>query len=297
MTTLNDDLREAAAMIASGLLPRHLSRPEQVLIVSRMGRELGIQPLAALRQIAVIDGKPTLGAELLAGLCLTRHPGATWAVDSSSTACTVTCSRPGSPPSVFRWTLDDAKTAGLAGKGPWAKYPRAMLRSRAVSEACRAIFPDVTSGVYTPEELGADVDEDGTPQLPPTPAPKQLPNGTTARAIHPYADEPSEVDAVLSRDLSGRVRDVLQTVLQLQTEWTAYEEGGELPDDWREQLASVAASLLPASPLIRELSEAATSHRIDPDSHASCGRDYRKARTIVERLTAAAQADAEAVAP
>jgi hypothetical protein len=38
-----------------------------------------------------------------------------------------------------------------------------MLRARCISAVARMAFPDSIGGMYTPEELGAEVDEDGTP--------------------------------------------------------------------------------------------------------------------------------------
>jgi hypothetical protein len=58
----------------------------------------------------------------------------------------------------------DAKNAGLAGKKNWQQYLDSMLQWRAVSSLCRFLFPDVVLGAgYTPEEIGADIDSEGTP--------------------------------------------------------------------------------------------------------------------------------------
>lgn len=44
----------------------------------------------------------------------------------------------------------------------WFLYPKAMLRARAITALCRVVFADVMMGyTYSPEELGAAVDEDG----------------------------------------------------------------------------------------------------------------------------------------
>jgi hypothetical protein len=58
------------------------------------------------------------------------------------------------------FTLEDAKKAGTKNLD---KFPRNMLFARAMSNGVKWYTPDVMNGnaVYTPEELGADVDEDG----------------------------------------------------------------------------------------------------------------------------------------
>lgn len=63
-----------------------------------------------------------------------------------------------------RWTMEDAKMAGLAGKNNWKTYPRAMLMARCTSELCRILFPDIIAGLsYTPEEIasieGVEIEE------------------------------------------------------------------------------------------------------------------------------------------
>ena len=58
------------------------------------------------------------------------------------------------------FSIADAKKAGTKNLD---KFPRNMLFARAMSNGVRWYCPDVMNGsaVYTPEELGADVDQDG----------------------------------------------------------------------------------------------------------------------------------------
>jgi hypothetical protein len=86
-----------------------------------------------------------------------RHGHRIDVVENSATACEVKGIRSdtGSTATV-RWTMEDAKLAGLAGKNNWKTYPRAMLLARATSELCRIVFPDVIAGLsYTPEEVSS----------------------------------------------------------------------------------------------------------------------------------------------
>jgi len=59
--------------------------------------------------------------------------------------------------------MEDAGNAGLIARDNWKKYPRNMLFSRAMSNGAKWHCPDVGAGapIYTPDELGADVDDEG----------------------------------------------------------------------------------------------------------------------------------------
>lgn len=160
--------QKAEVLVSSGFLPAAIRTPEQAITIMQTGAELGLGPMQALRSIHVINGKPVMAAELMAALVYQRVPGAYLKiVKLSGTECAIHAARPGErdEPTEVIFTWEDAQRAGLTGKGPWKAYPRAMLRSRAMSEACRAVFPDAVMGVYTPEEMGADVDAEGNARV------------------------------------------------------------------------------------------------------------------------------------
>lgn len=149
--------------VASGLLPAAINTPEKAVIIMMKGRELGIPPMQAFSSIAVINGKPTMSAELMLSMIYRNVPGAIVNyLRSDAQACEIEAQRPGGKSAKFAFTIEDARRANLLGKGPWQTYPSAMLRARTVSAMARAVFPDALSGVvYTPEELGAEVDDEG----------------------------------------------------------------------------------------------------------------------------------------
>ena len=72
---------------------------------------------------------------------------------------------------VSTFTAADARKAQTQNMG---KFPRNMLHARALTNGCRWYCPDVFGGpIYTPDELGAEVDEDGQPVSAETPAPRK----------------------------------------------------------------------------------------------------------------------------
>lgn len=149
----------AQRYVDSGLLPAAIKTPQQALTIMQMGRELGIPAMYALRNISVINGKPVVGAELLMALVRRSYGQSAIRVASvTAEAATVEYREQGwDGISSLTFSMEDAKRAKLVEKDVWKSYPRAMLRSRAVSEVVRTAFPEAIANLYTPEELGADV--------------------------------------------------------------------------------------------------------------------------------------------
>jgi hypothetical protein len=177
-TNLNPDVTEFETMqraakmaVISGFLPNAYQRGDaneriaKAVVVAMKGRELGVPMMQAFSQINVINGKPAISAELMLALIYRAHPKAEISFPVyTDTKCAIKARRPGAEDyTTFEFTIEDAKRAQLVKQGsPWEKYPRAMLRSRAVSEMARSLFPDAIMGCsYTPEELGQEVNEDG----------------------------------------------------------------------------------------------------------------------------------------
>lgn len=159
-------LKKVAEMaIKSKFLPQGISTPEQAIIIALKGKELGIPPMQSFAQIAVIQGKPTISAELMMALVYKNVPTAEVIFTKSDNhGCTLSARRRKEHAfSSFSFNETDAKTAGLLLKDTWKKYPGAMYRARAISIMARALFADAISGCsYTHEEMGASVDSEGS---------------------------------------------------------------------------------------------------------------------------------------
>ena len=155
--------KQGAELLKSGFIPSSIKSPEQFLAVILKGRELGLPPMYSCAHIVIIQGKPTMSAEVMLAMIFKNCPGTKIQyLEVTNEKCTIKASRPGGEPSTFSFSMADAKAAGLDTKENWRKYPRAMLRSRCISELARSLFPDCVAGVsYTAEELGANVNEDG----------------------------------------------------------------------------------------------------------------------------------------
>ncbi len=147
-------------LVKTGFLPKAVDSPEKAMAIALQSREIGVPMMAGFRLISVIQGKPTIASELMLGLCFARIPGFKFKVlEEDAEHCKVFMARPGSE-YTGQYTISEAKAAGLLSKENWGKYPAAMLRARTISLTARVVAPDVTLGIYTPDEMGAVVTED-----------------------------------------------------------------------------------------------------------------------------------------
>lgn len=131
-------------------------KPESVYAAVLYGDELGLGPMQSLNSIHVIEGKPSIAPELMRALVM-KAGHRIDVKEASGTKVSLWGKRAdnGSEATVT-WTMDDARNAGLAGRGAWKTYPRAMLLARATSELCRMLFADIIAGLsYTPEEAAS----------------------------------------------------------------------------------------------------------------------------------------------
>lgn len=135
-------------------------KPEHVLACVLYGRELGLGPMQALNSIHVIEGRAAASPELMRALVASAGHRID-ITENTNEACTMKGIRVDTQAeATVRWTVEDAKLAGLTHKDNWKRYPRAMLAARCTSELCRLLFPDVIAGLsYTPEEIQSITDQ------------------------------------------------------------------------------------------------------------------------------------------
>jgi len=153
---LAEALEMAGVLCKSNLIPKDFQgNPGNVLVAIQWGMELGLAPMQSLQSIAVINGRPSLWGDAVIALCKS-HPVCEWIRESFDDDSTAVCiaKRKGDPePVERRFSMDDAKKAGLIGKaGPWTQYPRRMLQMRARSWCLRDAFPDLLRGMAVAEE-------------------------------------------------------------------------------------------------------------------------------------------------
>jgi len=156
----------------------------QCVVKVLAGRELGFGPVASMTGVYIVKGKVSLSANLMAA-AVRRSGRYTFKVNTlTPTNCEIeffeVMGGKRESLGVSAFTLADAQKAGTQNLD---KFARNMLYARAMSNGVKWFCPDVTGGpIYTPEELGERVNEDGEiiDALPSKPAPYVAPAPTGA---------------------------------------------------------------------------------------------------------------------
>jgi hypothetical protein len=124
------------------------------------GQEMGFGPFASMTGVHIIQGRPAVGANLMAAAVKGSGRYDYRVKEMTDTVCEISFLQSGQEIGTSKFSVDDARKAGTKNMD---KFPRNMLFARAMSNGVRWYCPDVFNGaaVYTPEELGANTDQDG----------------------------------------------------------------------------------------------------------------------------------------
>lgn len=156
--SLDEAMRLAEMLSKSSFVPTaYRGKPGDVLAAIAFGAELGLAPLTSLQSVATVNGKPCLYSDGLLAVCQS-HPAYEWIKetiegegDKRVAVCIV--KRRGAEPHEQRFSVQDAKAAGLWGKtGPWVQYSGRMLTMRARGFCLRDTFSDAIKGLISREE-------------------------------------------------------------------------------------------------------------------------------------------------
>jgi hypothetical protein len=217
--TLTEAIQFSDMLASSSMVPKaYQGKPQDILVCVQWGYEMGLAPMQALQNIAVINGKPSVYGD--AAMALVQASSVCEDVEeffegegTPNPVAVCVAKRKGRKPVTAKFSVEDAKRAGLWGKqGPWSAYPKRMMQMRARGFALRDAFPDVLKGLITAEEA-QDYPDEAKPRPAAKPAnpldmvarpePVAIPRETTDRAIieAAFADtvdpEPVEVLAVI----------------------------------------------------------------------------------------------------
>ena len=146
-----DQLQQMAGAFAkSGMFGA--KTPDQCMALLLLAHAEGIHPAIAMRDFDLIQGRPAKKAEAMHRSFLAAGGSVEWhALDD--TQADATFSHPQGGTARIKWDMKRVEQAKIANEAMYQKFPRAMLRSRCISEGCRTVFPAATSGLYEPGEV------------------------------------------------------------------------------------------------------------------------------------------------
>ena len=182
----------------------------QAIVKVLAGREIGFGPIASMTGINIIQGKIGIGANLMASAIRRSSRYGYKVLALTDKVCEIEFTENVNGKSEMlgksSFTAEDAARAGTQNMN---KFPRNMLFARAISNGLKWFCPDLMGGpVYTPEELGATVNEDGEiiDAQPVKPAPYVAPEPPKPAPPTTWAGKVAALDA------SDTHREALKTI-------------------------------------------------------------------------------------
>lgn len=160
----------AKAVAASRMFPG-VDNEQSAFTLMLLCESEGLHPMQAVRRFHIIKGRPTMRADAMQAEYQRKGGVIRWD-RTDSEVCEATFFHPTHAPDpgvAIRFTIEDAKRAGLLGNENWKKWPDAMLRARVISSGVRMVLPGVVVGIYTEADLP---DHDDRPALPPARRPE-----------------------------------------------------------------------------------------------------------------------------
>lgn len=230
--TLTEAITFSEMLSNSNMVPKaYQNKPQDILVCVQWGMEMGLAPMQALQNIAVINGKPSVYGDAM--MALVQASAVCDDVEeyfenegTPNPVAVCVAKRKNRKPVVAKFSVEDAKRAGLWGKqGPWSAYPKRMMQMRARGFALRDAFPDVLKGLISAEEAQDYPDEakprpakDITPRNPldmvAKPAPVAIPAMTTDPQViaEAMADTVDEEPAIVQPEVVEVVEPVAEVV-------------------------------------------------------------------------------------
>ena len=167
--TTTEIMTIAKSFADSGMFPDCKSMA-QAAVKIQAGREFGIQPFAAMSGIHIIQGKPTIGAGLMAARVKGFGKYDYKVIEHNDKVCSIEYFQGKESIGLSTFTIEDARKAGTKNLD---KFPKNMLFARAMSNGVKWFTPDIYEmPVYVPEEM-AQVTEDVQVVEVPAPAPNK----------------------------------------------------------------------------------------------------------------------------
>jgi hypothetical protein len=141
--------------VKTGMLPDHIKTGWQFAVIAATGHELGMQPMRAIRSLAMVKGKVVESAD--SQLARFKAAGGRSQFEVlDETKAVLHLIHPNGDKHTESFTIEDAKRAGLSSNSNYSKFPKAMLRSRAITAGLKSVGWEGAVGAYDPDELRSE---------------------------------------------------------------------------------------------------------------------------------------------
>lgn len=228
----------AQALASTAFVPAHFrGKPDDVAAAIMYGAAIGMDPMASLRAIYVVNGNPGMYARQM--VALVQAAGhQVWTEESTDDAVTV-CGQRRGVQHVERstWTIERANKAGyvpvtdpktgkfatnangkVIGNEKYLTDPQSMLWARAASDVARRLAPDALAGLDTSVEELQVMDGDTVT----TTVTEQRESAADALAAAPPTESaPDMVTSAQLKKIGAAMRDLGMTDRNLALEYVS----------------------------------------------------------------------------
>jgi hypothetical protein len=201
--------------VKTGMLPDHIKTGWQFAVIAATGHELGMQPMRAIRSLAMVKGKVVESAD--SQLARFKAAGGRSQFEVlDETKAVLHLIHPNGDKHTESFTIEDAKRAGLSSNSNYSKFPKAMLRSRAITAGLKSVGWEGAVGAYDPDELRSEefpertyeaarepamIRPQGQPARPLTKSVKDAGNGITVAHVERFEPQATAVAAATPGDM------------------------------------------------------------------------------------------------
>jgi hypothetical protein len=220
--------------VKTGMLPDHIKTGWQFAVIAAAGHEMGMQPMRAIRSLAMVKGKVVEAADSQLARFKTAGGRSEFETLDDQRAV-LHLVHPNGDKHTETFTREDAKRAGLDSNANYQKFPRAMLRSRAITAGLKSIGWEGAVGAYDPEELPAESPAPASAPIEYRPRGGKPPKLVTAErleelAIAPKPPAPSGGDAFVAAIAAAQTAPNLDECDAIRRKLEATKKAGRVTD-------------------------------------------------------------------
>lgn len=190
------------------------------------GITLGLDPMTALQQIYIVNGRPGMYAKMMVAL-VQSHGHEVWDEDVSDTRAVVAGRRKGTDHIVrITITMDQARKAGWTRNDAYTKTPQDMLWSRAAGRVCDRIASDVLKGVASVEQVQDELAHGSGTGTRTVTAPRKRTAATVSRPALPAAEPPLD-EALATGEPAAAVDEPIEEPPLDEADWPDVPQPGD----------------------------------------------------------------------